>query len=127
MLLRDLRILVVDDDPETVDTFSALLEMEGANVAVATSARDALRIVDEHRPQLILSDIGMPDLSGLQFIEQVRRRNGGAEIIAIALSGYSREEDVEAATKAGFDAHLTKPVMLDTLVMTVARLRQRQR
>ncbi|HTH60860.1 MAG TPA: CheR family methyltransferase [Paraburkholderia sp.] len=125
VLLRDLRILVVDDDRETVDTFSALLEMEGAAVSVATSGQDALRLIDEHRPQLILSDIGMPDMSGLQFIEQVRRRNGGSDITAIALSGYGRGEDVDAATKAGFDAHLTKPVLLDVLVMTVARLRQR--
>jgi len=123
--LRDLRVLVVDDDRETVETFSALLELEGARVAVATSAQDALRAVERDPPQLILSDVGMPDMSGLQFIQHVRERDGGDAITAIALSGYSREEDVDAALKAGFDAHLTKPVMLDVLITTVARLRQR--
>ncbi|PTB22875.1 chemotaxis protein [Trinickia symbiotica] len=118
-------ILLVDDDTETVETFKLLLEMEGASVAVATNGEQALEMLDSTPPSLILSDLGMPGMSGFEFIEAVRRRPELAHIKAVALSGFGRQGDVEDALHAGFDAHLTKPVMLDALLSTIARLRAR--
>jgi two-component system CheB/CheR fusion protein len=102
-----------------------LLETEGANVIVATAGDEALRILDQRCPSFILSDLGMPGMTGIQLIEAVRQRNRLAGVKAIALSGFGRDSDVEAALQAGFDAHLTKPVTLSLLLSTMARLRAR--
>jgi two-component system CheB/CheR fusion protein len=123
--LRDTEVVLVDDDRETVDAFKMLLETEGANVIVATAGDEALRILDQRCPSFILSDLGMPGMTGIQLIEAVRQRNRLAGVKAIALSGFGRDSDVEAALQAGFDAHLTKPVTLSLLLSTMARLRAR--
>lgn len=123
--LRGEHVLLVDDDLETVETFRLLLEMEGATVTIATSGEEALDAIRKRPPSLILSDLGMPGMSGLAFIEAVRRRREFDSIKAIALSGFGRPSDVEEATLAGFDAHLTKPVMLDALLSTIARMRRK--
>ncbi len=123
--LRDTEVVLVDDDRETVEAFKMLLETEGANVVVATAGDEALRILDHRRPSFILSDLGMPGMSGVELIEAVRKRNQLAGVKAIALSGFGRDSDVQAALRAGFDAHLTKPVTLDALLNTMARLRAR--
>ena len=115
----------VDDDEATVETFRLLLEMEGAKVIVATNGEDALKALEAEHPMLILSDIGMPGMNGFEFIESVRRRPELADVKAIALSGFGRQADIDEALHAGFDAHLTKPVMLDALLSTIARLRLR--
>ena len=121
--LKDEHVLLVDDDQETVETFRLLLEMEGATVAIAMSGEDALDALSKFKATLILSDLGMPGMSGLDFIEAVRRRPEFSGIKAIALSGFGRLADVEEATQAGFDGHLTKPVMLDSLLSAIARVR----
>jgi len=121
--LKGVHVLLVDDDHDTVETFKMLLEMEGATVAVATSGEEALDVVGKQPPTLILSDLGMPGMSGLAFIEAVRERPELRQVKAIALSGFGRPSDVEEATRAGFDAHLTKPVMLDALLSAIARVR----
>ena len=123
--LKGERVLLVDDDPDTVETFRLLLEMEGAVVTVAMSGEEALERIGKEPPSLILSDLGMPGMSGLAFIEAVRVRPELSAVKAIALSGFGRPSDVEEATSAGFDAHLTKPVMLDALLSTIARLKSK--
>jgi two-component system, chemotaxis family, CheB/CheR fusion protein len=99
--------------------------MEGANVTVATSGEQALQLLDGKPPALILSDLGLHGMSGFEFIEAVRRRPDFANVKAVALSGYGTQSNVEDALHAGFDAHLTKSVMLDVLLSTIARLRAR--
>ena len=121
--LRGEHVLLVDDDHDTVETFRLLLEMEGAAVTVATSGEDALDLLHKQRPSLILSDLGMPGMSGLAFIEAVRLRPDMQSVKAIALSGFGRPSDIDEATQAGFDAHLTKPVMLDALLSAIAQVR----
>ncbi|WP_116142134.1 CheR family methyltransferase [Trinickia diaoshuihuensis] len=121
--LKGEHVLLVDDDHDTVETFRLLLEMEGAAVTVATSGEEALDVIGKESPSLILSDLGMPGMSGLAFIEAVRKRPEMESVKAIALSGFGRPSDVEEATRAGFDAHLTKPVMLDALLSAIARVR----
>lgn len=123
--LRDTEVVLVDDDRDTVEAFKLLLEMEGADVIVATGGVEALRILDNRCPAFILSDLGMPGMTGVELIEAVRKRNRLAQVKAIALSGFGRDSDIQAALRAGFDAHLTKPVTLDALLDTMARLRAR--
>ena len=115
--LQGLRILVVDDDPDGIETFGMLLGIEGAKVTAARSGADAMRLCETNSFDLIISDIGMPMMDGSQLIATLRRRPTTERVPAIALTGYGRPKDVQAALAAGFTAHLTKPV-------DMARLRQ---
>ncbi|SPA22618.1 Putative chemotaxis methyltransferase protein; contains Methylesterase domain (CheB), Methylase of chemotaxis methyl-accepting proteins domain (CheR), signal transduction histidine domain (NitrB), signal receiver (Rec) domain [Cupriavidus taiwanensis] len=121
--LENTTILLVDDDPGTVETFKLLLEMEGAQVEVATSAQDAMRQLETLHPDLLLSDIGMPDMDGLEFIRAIRNNQQLNKVTAFALSGYGRPDDIRRSMHAGFDAHLTKPVSLDALINAIEELR----
>ena len=111
LLIGDLHVLVVDDDPDSLEILRDLLERAGARVTVAGSAREALASIDAgSKFDLILSDIGMPEVDGYGFIRRVRAMAATANVPAIALTAYARAVDVEAAKRAGFQAHLAKPV-----------------
>lgn len=119
-----LAIVMVDDDPTTVETFKLLLEGEGATVRTATSGPDALAMLDGNRPDLVLSDLGMPGMDGFEFVGKLREMPAMESTICIALSGYGNESDMHEALSAGFNALLKKPVLLDDLLAVVSRLRQ---
>jgi CheY-like chemotaxis protein len=119
--LEGLRILVVDDDPEAVELVRHLLEHRGAQVTVATSADRALRELPVLRPHLLVSDLGMPEVDGLELIHRVRERN--IDVPAIAVTAYARREDVERAIGAGYQAHVSKPIDWAQLFDTIAALR----
>lgn len=123
-LLDGMRVMLVDDDAMTVETFRLLLESEGAQVDAAMSGDAALSAMEKQRPDLLLSDLGMPGMDGYQLLRAVRDRGHLAGIHAVAMSGFGRQEDIDAALRAGFDAHLSKPIMLDALLTTVAKLKQ---
>ena len=106
--LAGVNVLVVDDEPDALELVRVVLEAAGARVAVAKSASEALDMKDVW--DLIVSDIGMPQVDGYTYIERVRRRNSGGGPPAIALSAYARVEDVQRALRAGFQEHLSKPV-----------------
>jgi two-component system CheB/CheR fusion protein len=116
------RILLVEDDPDTLDALRDLLKTEGAAVTVASSAQEALMHADAGDFDLVISDIAMPGMDGLQFIEQLRRRPRSARWPAIAVTGFGRPGDDEKAKAAGFDVHLTKPLSLDALHEAFSRL-----
>nr|WP_315591882.1 CheR family methyltransferase [uncultured Cupriavidus sp.] len=122
-LLHGLHIMLVDDDLDTVETFRILLELEGAVVDIATDGEAALGRMNAQRPDLLLSDIGMPGMDGYELMQRMRQHAALRDVPAIAISGYGRLSDVNAAIKAGFDAHLPKPVVLDNLLSTLMRLR----
>ncbi|WP_118183045.1 CheR family methyltransferase [Paraburkholderia phosphatilytica] len=121
------RVLIVDDDAVTVETFQLLLESEGATVVTATSGEEALKALKHESADVVLSDVGMPGMDGLKFVRHVRRLPNHEQTICIAMSGYSLADDISAALEAGFDAHLRKPVAMDDLLTTVARLRAERR
>lgn len=122
-VLKGLRVLLVDDSGDTLDAFRTLLEMEGAKVRAELSAKAALAAAAETSFDLILSDIGMPGMSGYELIAELRKLSHTAATPAIALTGFGREKDVAEALQAGFDAHIGKPVSLASLVAAIGQSR----
>ena len=120
--LAGLRLLVVDDTADALESFAALLQLEGAHVTAVTSAGYALAALDSASFDLILSDVAMPGMDGYEFVTRVRAEPRTAALPAIALTGFGRSQDVQRALEAGFDAHLTKPIVLDQLIATLRDL-----
>ncbi|HTL88694.1 MAG TPA: response regulator [Leptolyngbya sp.] len=119
--LQQMNVFVVDDDPDTRDLLRFMLEEEGAIVTVATNANEALSLLKNEFPTVLISDIAMPEMNGFQLIELVRKLPQGAELPAIALTAYAREEDRQQAIHSGFNAYLTKPVDPLELIRLVQR------
>ena len=111
--------LPVDDHPDTSRVMSRLLVRMGYDVQTADTLQSALAIAKENQFDLLISDIGLPDGSGLDLMRQLRAQS---PIKGIALSGFGMEEDIRRSYEAGFREHLTKPVNLKTLQQAIARL-----
>jgi CheY-like chemotaxis protein len=120
--LADIRVLVVEDDPDAAEFVRKLLSMYGAHVVITTSAHEALERLADARPDILISDIGLPEMDGYQLIERIRHKPAaeGGGILAVALTAYARTEDRTRALRAGYQAHLAKPVESTELVATVA-------
>lgn len=97
--------------------------MEGASVTTAEDGETALEVLKDGRYDLILSDIGMPGMDGHELIRRVRQLPQHAQTPAVALTGYGAAADVELAYEAGFNAHVSKPVSLETLQRVAADLK----
>jgi CheY-like chemotaxis protein/two-component sensor histidine kinase len=125
--LDGVEVLVVDDEPDSRALLQRLLEDCEAKVTTASSAAEALRCVESDRPDVLVSDIGMPGEDGYSLIRQVRAmpaEHGGATP-AIALTAYARAEDRVRVLRAGFQHHLSKPVEPAELIAVVVSLAQR--
>ncbi|MCC7010526.1 MAG: PAS domain S-box protein [Acidobacteria bacterium] len=125
MSLGGMRILVVEDEPDTREYLSRLLEAHDAVVLLAKSAAEALEIFRLTRPDLLVSDIGLPEIDGYDLIRRIRRGDAGdaSSLPAIALTAYARTEDRMRALRAGFQGHLAKPVEAAELLAAVASFR----
>nr|WP_268890153.1 response regulator [Gloeocapsopsis dulcis] len=117
--LQGVRVLVVDDEVDMQELVLAILEQYGAEVRIAASATDALLILDSFVPDVLISDIGMPNIDGYMLMRQVRQRS---RVPAIALTAYAGEYDQQQAMTAGFQDHLAKPVEPEKLVQAIANL-----
>lgn len=117
-LAEKLRILLVEDHSDTREVLSELLRYAGHDVRLADSVASA-RSIDTRSLDLIISDIGLGDGSGIELMQDVRKQS---QVKAIALSGYGTEADKHASKKAGFDAHVTKPVNFEQLLEVIARV-----
>jgi len=126
--LEGLKVLVVDDEVDTRELFRVGLRHCGAEVSTAGSAREALAAIEESRPDLLISDIGMPGEDGYELIRRVRAlpAGRGGKIPAIALTAYARTEDRLRALRSGYQMHVSKPVELAELVAVMASLVQRR-
>jgi CheY-like chemotaxis protein len=124
--LKGTRVLVVDDDPDNCDMLATVLEHSGAHVYRAESAAEALTTYERERPDVVTSDIGLPDEDGFALLRKIRTlpRVGGSYVPAIALTGYGNPEDYLKAGDFAFEAHLTKPVELGVMLKTLARVLQ---
>jgi signal transduction histidine kinase len=122
--LSGLRLLLVEDDEDGREVIAAMLRHEGAHVEAISNASDALRALDAEVPDVLLSDIGMPEEDGLSLLRKVRAREEqlGGKVPALALTAYARAEDRELALRTGFDDYITKPIDSADLVQAVADL-----
>jgi CheY-like chemotaxis protein/two-component sensor histidine kinase len=122
--LTGIRILVVDDDTDSREFFAFALEQLGAQVSTVTSAGEVIATLARLQPNILLSDIGMPDMDGYMLIRQIRAMppEQGGQILAIALTAYAGEIDRQQALAAGFQHHLAKPVEPDELVKVILNL-----
>ena len=123
-LLAGLRALVVDDDRDARELVTDVLRARGMTVTAAASADEGLVALDRDVPDVIVSDIAMPDRDGYELIRQIRQRppDRGGLVPAVALTAYARPEDSERSLSSGFQLHLAKPVDVEYLVSAVATL-----
>jgi PAS domain S-box-containing protein len=124
--LTGVNVMLVEDDADTRHALQRVLVNCGAAVTSIESATQALAILDANRFDVIISDIGMPDVDGYQLMEQVRSRRSseGGETPAIALTAFARLADRDRALRAGYNAHLPKPIEAKRLIQTVIELRK---
>jgi signal transduction histidine kinase/CheY-like chemotaxis protein len=120
--LTGVRILIVDDDPDNLDLLSFLLQQEGATITAVTSPLKALELTAKQPLDLIISDIGMPELDGYELIQKVRALPQGQSIPALALTAFAYQEDQEKAIQAGFQAYITKPINPIKLLAVLTQL-----
>jgi PAS domain S-box-containing protein len=127
--LDKLRILVVDDDADGRTLTSLVLTQAGAGVKAVGSGREALRLLEEERPDVLVSDIGLPDEDGFALIRQIRQYEAerGGFLPAVALTGFARAEDRSRSMAAGFQAYVQKPVDPVDLVKAIAIITHRLR
>ncbi|MBW4577108.1 MAG: response regulator [Aphanothece sp. CMT-3BRIN-NPC111] len=126
--LQGLRLLVVDDEADTREVITTMLEQCGAEVIGVDSVRQALAAINQQLPDVLISDIGMPVEDGYSLIRQLRQQEpkSGKHLPAIALTAYAREEDREQALAAGFQMHVSKPVEPNNLTQAIASLVNRK-
>lgn len=122
--LDGVRVLLVEDDADGREALRLFLRAGGADAEAVGNARDALQAFDRERPDVIVSDIGMPDEDGYALLRQIRAREtvGGGRTPVIAVTGYVRPEDRAHILAAGFQAHVRKPVDPDEIVAVVAAM-----
>jgi CheY-like chemotaxis protein len=127
--LRDVDVLVVDDDGDARDLLGMMLDSRGATVRAVPSAAEAFEAIAHRRPNLLLADILMPDGDGYSLIRRVRERErelGGGRVPAIAVTANADASDRERAIAAGYDWHLAKPVDMDELLRVIAKFGKTQ-
>ncbi len=122
--LKNVKILLVDDDTDNREFETFLLEQQGATVIAAASGSEALQALDQSLPDVIISDIGMAEIDGYALMQQIRARPPaqGGTIQAIALTAYAAEIDQQKALQSGYQKHLTKPLKLEQLVSALLSL-----
>ena len=114
------RVLLVDDNVDAVESMEILLQAFGYEVATAVHPDLALAQLDSFAPAAAVIDIGLPGMDGYQLAAEIRRRLAGKPMRLIAFTGYGGADDIARATRAGFDAHLVKPVDIDRLLAVLA-------
>ncbi len=120
--LDGIKVLVVDDQTDAQELIRRVLEECGAQVITCSSAAEALPILQREKPAVLLSDIGMPEVDGYEFLKKVRALGAdrGGQIPAVALTAFARSEDRTKALLSGFTVHVTKPVEPNELAATIA-------
>ncbi|HEU4931860.1 MAG TPA: ATP-binding protein [Pyrinomonadaceae bacterium] len=116
-----LRVLVVDDNRDSAETLSMLLELMGNEISVAYDGEQALTIANEIKPDVVLLDIGLPKMNGYEVARQIRNEPWGSNPILVAITGWGQTEDKDLSRESGFDHHLVKPVDHDHLLKLIQK------
>jgi CheY-like chemotaxis protein len=115
------RVLIADDDVDAADSLAELLRLEGHEVHLAYDGAEALATFVRVDPDAALLDIGMPNMSGLEVVRAIRQQSGGQRATLIAVSGWAQERHRRLALEAGFDHHLTKPMLPEVVCDLIQR------
>ena len=127
MQTTPLQVLVVEDDVDAAESLAALLDMDGHATQIAHDGLEALDAARRFLPDVVLIDLGLPGLDGCNVATQIRREPTFDRTLLVALTGWGREADKQAALAAGFDLHLLKPVGWDALREVLTRVEPRDR
>jgi len=119
--LRKMRILLVDDNQDAVHSLARLLASLGHDVRAATSGKEALAVGCDFLPDVLLLDLGMPDMDGFETQRAVRATPWGESLRIIALTGWGQPEDIERTKAAGFAGHLIKPLKITELAWVLGQ------
>jgi CheY-like chemotaxis protein len=119
-----MHVLLVEDIDDAREMLALILEMEGAVVVAAASAAEALGALDRHDFQILVSDIGLPDMNGYDLVRRIRAHEAmaGGFLPAVAVTAFTSEADRREALRAGFQYHCPKPIALDDLVSLMTSL-----
>ncbi len=109
-------VLAVDDEPDSLEVLTEVLEMNGANVRAALGGQEALNAIQDYRPTLIITDLSMPGIDGYALLRKIRAAEAVAKTPVIALTAHAMLGDKEMIMSAGFDGYITKPLRIDTLI-----------
>jgi PAS domain S-box-containing protein len=126
--LTGIRVLIIDDDPDSRELISMVIAQAGAEATTVASAAEFLNVLESFQPDVVVSDIGMPEVDGYTLLRQVRSLSPdqGGQVPAIALTAYAGEIDRQQAIAAGFQKHIVKPIEPDKLVVAIVSLLSRQ-
>ncbi len=125
-LLRGRRILLVEDSTDTREALERIFRRRECDVMAAASGEEVLALLQHAPPDIIISDLGLPGISGLELMACIRKTVEWQDVVAVALSGLGQEKDIQAALDAGFDAHLLKPVDMTVLDQTLSEALQKR-
>lgn len=120
------RVLLVDDHDDLLAMLRMVLSRRSYAVVTASSGREAINVAEQFAPHIVVSDLGMPGMNGLEMMSQMRGMSELSPFKAIALSGFDDECDAASSQAAGFDVHLAKPVDFDNLFAAIDKLAQDQ-
>jgi CheY-like chemotaxis protein len=118
---RRSRVLVVDDNRDAAESLAALLRLDRHEVLIAYGGREAVLVAERERPDLVLLDIGMPDIDGYEVTRRLRANEQVPDARIVAISGYGQAADREKSIAAGCDGHLVKPVAAADLAVWLSR------
>jgi PAS domain S-box-containing protein len=118
-----LDVMIIDDNQDVADSCATLLALSGHRVRTAYTANQGLELAQDLQPDVMLLDIGLPDMSGYDLAARIRATAWGRETILVAVTGWGQESDRERAFSSGFDYHLTKPISTDALETLLQSLR----
>lgn len=122
MSFKSLRLLIVDDDVDTRNLLSILFESDGAEITAVASVKEAIDAISRVKPDVLITDIYMPDEDGYSLLSKIKNIDAIKEIPAIALTASARKEDALKALALGFQKYLCKPVDLEELMSVVANI-----
>jgi CheY-like chemotaxis protein len=115
-------VLVVDDEVDTRELIAFVLEQAGAIVTAVPSAIAVLEVLAQGQPDVLISDIGMPQMDGYMLMQQIRAMSQQKPILSVALTAYAGESDRHQTLAAGFQRHVSKPIEPELLVQTIVSL-----
>jgi CheY-like chemotaxis protein len=121
------RVLVVDDNVDSVASLQMMLRIMGHDVRVAHDGAEAVEVALAFEPELVLLDIGLPRLNGYEVAREIRKQPRGKESVIVAVTGWGQEEDRRRSSEAGFDHHIVKPVEPSAIERILATLEDSKR